>query len=102
MEEPGEDNEFISVVQEVKLIPRNFGGNPKELREICECVETAIEVVHLTKHLLLLKFIESKITGEAKDRLVARSERYMGSDKRYLRGKLCCQENVRILRGRSI
>jgi hypothetical protein len=71
-----DENEFISVVQAVKLIPRNFDGNPKQLREFCEEVESARQVVHPTKHPLLLKFIESKITGEAKDRLLARSERH--------------------------
>jgi hypothetical protein len=70
-----DENEFISVVQAVKLIPRNFDGNPKQLREFREAVESARQVVHPTKHPLLLKFIESKITGEAKDRLLARSER---------------------------
>lgn len=45
------------------------------LREFCEGVEAARQVVHPTKHPLLLKFIESKITGEAKDRLLARTER---------------------------
>jgi hypothetical protein len=70
-----DENEFISVVQAVKLIPRNFDGNPKQLREFCEAVESARQVVHPTKHPLLLKFIESKITGDAKDRLLARSER---------------------------
>jgi hypothetical protein len=63
------------VVQAVKLIPRNFNGNPKELREFCEGVESARQVVHPSKYPLLLKFIESKITGEAKDRLLARLER---------------------------
>jgi hypothetical protein len=75
MAEPGGDNHFIPVVQAVQLIPRNFEGNPKELREFCQGVDTAIQVVHPTNHPLLLKFIESKITGEAKDRLLARSER---------------------------
>jgi hypothetical protein len=70
-----EENKYISVVQAVKLIPNNFDGNPKQLREFCEGVETARQVVHPTKYPLLLKFIESKITGEAKDRLLARSER---------------------------
>jgi hypothetical protein len=32
-------------------------------------------VVHPARQPLLLKFIESKITGEAKDRLLARTER---------------------------
>jgi hypothetical protein len=70
-----EGNEFISVVQAVKLISKTFDGNPKHLREFCEGVEAARQVVHPTKQPLLLKFIESKITGEAKDRLLARTER---------------------------
>jgi hypothetical protein len=70
-----EENEYISVVQAVKLIPKSFDGNPKNLREFCEGVESARQVVHPTKHPLLLKFIESKITREAEDRLLARSER---------------------------
>jgi hypothetical protein len=63
------------VVQVVKLIPKSFDGNPKYLREFCEGVEVAKQVVHPTEYPLLLKFIESKITGEAKDRLLARAER---------------------------
>jgi aminopeptidase N len=70
-----EENEYISVVQAVKLIRKNFDGNPKHLREFCEGVEAARQVVHSTKHPLLLKFIESKINGDAKDRLLARTER---------------------------
>jgi hypothetical protein len=69
------ETEYISVVQAVKLNQRNFDGNPKYLREFCEGVESARQVVHPTKYPLLLKFIESKITGEAKDRLLARTER---------------------------
>jgi hypothetical protein len=70
-----EENEYISVVQAVKLIPRSFDGNPKYLREFCDGVKAARQIVYPTKYPLLLKFIESKITGEAKDRLLAISER---------------------------
>jgi hypothetical protein len=70
-----EDNVYISVVQAVKLISITFDGNPKQLREFCDGVEAARQVVHPAKQQLLLKFIESKITGEAKDRLLARTER---------------------------
>lgn len=71
------DNEenYISVIQAVKLISRNFDGNPRHLREFIEGVEAATEVVHPNKRSLLLKFIESKITGNAKDRLLARTQR---------------------------
>lgn len=34
--EGNDDENFISVVQAVKLIPRNFDGNPKHLREFIE------------------------------------------------------------------
>jgi hypothetical protein len=54
---------------------KSFDGNPKHLREFCERDEAARQVVHPLQHPLLLKFIESKITGEAKDRLLARTER---------------------------
>jgi hypothetical protein len=70
-----EEVAFISAVQAVKLIPRTFNGNPKHLREFCEGVEAARQVVHPLQRPLLLKFIESKITGEAKDMLLSRTER---------------------------
>ena len=63
------------MVQAVKLIPRTFDRNPKYLREFIEGVEAAIEVVNPNQHQLLLKFIESKITGDAKDRLLSRTVR---------------------------
>ena len=50
---------YIAVTQSVKLIPRLFEGNPKQLREFIEGVESALEVTHPTKHELLLKFIIS-------------------------------------------
>ncbi|PNF16929.1 hypothetical protein B7P43_G03694 [Cryptotermes secundus] len=59
-----EEIEYISVVQAVKLISRTFEGNPKHLREFCEGVEAARQVVHPLHQPLLLKFIESKIAGE--------------------------------------
>jgi hypothetical protein len=37
-----EENEYISVVQAVKFIPKSFDGNPKFLREFCEVVEATI------------------------------------------------------------
>ena len=61
------EDRFISVIQAVKLIPLNFDGDPKQLSAFIEGVEAAIEVVHPAKQKLLLKFVESKITGDAKD-----------------------------------
>jgi hypothetical protein len=70
-----EEGAFISVIQAIKLIPRPFEGNPKQLREFIEGVEVAIGVVHPNKHELLLKFVFAKIQGDAKDKLLVRVER---------------------------
>jgi hypothetical protein len=70
-----EENDYISVVQAVQLISKTFDMNPKYLCEFCEGVEAARQIMHLAKHPLLLKFIDSKITGEAKDRVLPRTER---------------------------
>jgi hypothetical protein len=67
--------EYISVVQAVKLITKSFNGNPRDLSEFFEGVESARQVVNPIHHPLLLKFIEAKITGEAKNKLLARTER---------------------------
>lgn len=69
-----EENEFISLIQAVKLISKSFSGNPKDLQELYEGAEGARQVVNPTKYPLLLKFIEYKIIGETKDRLLARAE----------------------------
>jgi hypothetical protein len=71
----GEEKEYISLVQAVKLISESFDGNPKCLHEFCGGVAAARQVVHPTEQPLLLKFIEFKITGAAKDRLLVRTER---------------------------
>jgi hypothetical protein len=70
-----EEGAFISVMQAVKLIPRPFECNPKQLREFVEGVEAANGVVHPDKKGLLLKFVVAKIQGDAKDKLLARVER---------------------------
>jgi hypothetical protein len=48
-EENNEGNELISVVQAGKLISKSSNGNPKGLREFCEGVEAARQVVNPTK-----------------------------------------------------
>jgi hypothetical protein len=66
---------YIPATQAVKLIPRPFEGNPKQLREFIEGAEAAIEVTHPRQRELVLKFIVAKIQGDAKDKLLARVER---------------------------
>jgi DNA-directed RNA polymerase subunit L len=85
-----DDSEYISVVQAVELISITLNGNPKQF---CEGVEAARQVVHPSQHPLLLNFIKSKITGEAKDRLLARSERHT-----WEQIKLILEENYAVRR----
>jgi len=54
------------------LIPKQFTGNPAELREFIQNVEAAYEVVEPANYSLLLKFVCAKIGGEAKTMLLAR------------------------------
>jgi hypothetical protein len=42
-----------------------FNGNPQELREFVENVESAYEVIDPIDQSILLKFISAKIGGEA-------------------------------------
>lgn len=77
IEQFDDDNssDYIPVNQAIKLISHNFDGNVKDLRSFCEGVEAAVALVHQSKQNILLKFIESKIIGDAKQKLLARSER---------------------------
>jgi hypothetical protein len=71
-EEP-HSHRYISVPKAVQLIPKFFNGNPLELREFIQNVESAYEVVDPLDYSLLLKFLQAKIGGEAKTKLPART-----------------------------
>lgn len=66
---------YLPVTQAIKLIPKVFSGNKSELREFISSVETAIDIVAPSQRQLFVKFIESKITGDAKIKLLSRSGR---------------------------
>jgi hypothetical protein len=53
---------YCGVAKTMKLITRTFDGNKKELREFIENVDVAFELVHPSKHELLLKFVKTKVT----------------------------------------
>jgi hypothetical protein len=71
-EEP-HSNRYISVPNAIQLIPRFFNGNPLELREFIQNVESSYEVVDPIDYNLLLKFVCAKIGGEAKTILLSRT-----------------------------
>ena len=59
-------NRYISVPKAMQLIPKQFTGNPAELREFIQNVEAAYEVVEAANYILLFKFVCAKIGGEAR------------------------------------
>lgn len=77
MSESGSDephtNRYISVPKAVQLLPRCFTGNPNELREFIQNVEAAYEVVVPLDYPLLFRFVCTKIGGEVKTKLLART-----------------------------
>jgi hypothetical protein len=56
----------------MKLITHPFDGDKKRLREFLENVDVAFELVSPRKHEILLKFVKTKITGDARSKLIVR------------------------------
>ena len=69
------DGRYLPVTQAIRLLSIKFDGKKSELREFIASVETAIEIVNPNERQLFLKFVESKITGDSKTKLLARPER---------------------------
>ena len=66
-------NRYISVPKAMQLIPKQFTGNPVELREFIQNVEAAHEVAEPANYSLLVKFVCAKIAGQATTKLLART-----------------------------
>ena len=62
-----------SVTEAMKLISHPFDGDTRKLRELIEDVDVAFELVHPNKQEILLKFVKTKITGDARSKLMARN-----------------------------
>ena len=61
-----------SIAEAMKLITHPFDGDKRRLREFIENVDVAFELVHPNKHEVLLKFVKTKITGDATSKLMVR------------------------------
>ena len=61
-----------SVDEAMKLISHPFDGDKRWLRKFTENVDVAFELVHPNKHGVLLKFVKTKITGDARSKLMVR------------------------------
>jgi len=66
------ETHFCSVAEAMKLITRPFDGDKKRLREFIENVDVAFELLDLRKHDILLNFVKTKITGDARSKLIVR------------------------------
>jgi DNA polymerase/3'-5' exonuclease PolX len=55
-----------SIAEALKLISHRFDGDKRRLREFVKNVDVAFELVHPNKHEILLKFVKTKITGDAR------------------------------------
>jgi hypothetical protein len=60
------DTHHCSVAAAMKLITQPFDGDKRRLREFIENVDVAFELVHPNKYDILLKFVKTKITGDAR------------------------------------
>jgi hypothetical protein len=63
---------YCSISEAMKLIILPFDGAKRKLKEFIENVSTAFEFVRPEQHDLLLKFVKTKITGEARSKLLVR------------------------------
>jgi hypothetical protein len=66
------DTHCYSIAEAMKLITHPFDGDKKRLREFIENVDVAFELVHPSKHDILLTFVKTKVIGEARSKLIVK------------------------------
>jgi hypothetical protein len=64
--------QYCSISEAMKLINTPFAGERKKLKEFVDNVSTAFELVRPEQHGLLLEFVKTKITGDARNKLFVR------------------------------
>ena len=63
---------YCSVAEAIKLISHPFDGDKRRLWEFIDNVDVAFELVHSNKHEMILKFVKTKVTGDARSKLMVR------------------------------
>jgi len=63
---------YCRISDTMKLINQRFDGDKRKLKVFVDNVSTAFELVNPSEHDLLLKFVKTKITGEATSKLLVR------------------------------
>jgi hypothetical protein len=64
--------QYCSISEAMKLINTPFDGDRRKLKEFVDNISTAFELVRPEQHGLLLKFVKTKITGDARSKLLVR------------------------------
>jgi hypothetical protein len=65
---------YLSVSDAFKLIAERFSGDKLKLKEFCENIEAASELTDPDKHDLFYKYVRTRITGEARAKLLVRQD----------------------------
>jgi hypothetical protein len=65
---------YCSISESIKLINQPFDGDKRKLEEFIDNMSTAFELVRPEQHDLLLKFVKTKITGEANVNVKSQTE----------------------------
>jgi hypothetical protein len=60
--------QYCSISEAMNLINTPFAVDRKKLKEFVDNVSTAFELVRPEQHGLLLKFVKTKITGDARNK----------------------------------
>jgi hypothetical protein len=63
---------YCSISEAMKLTNQPFDGDKKKLKEFIDNISTAFELIKPDQLKLLLKFVKTKITGEARSKLLVR------------------------------
>jgi hypothetical protein len=82
--------EYYSTAEAMELIMHHFDGCEGKLREFIENADV-FDVEDPSKHDILLRFVEAKVTGDAQAKLMVRFS------KRNIGRKLCNDMHVRFL-----
>ncbi|PNF20391.1 hypothetical protein B7P43_G09709 [Cryptotermes secundus] len=67
-------DEYISVSDAFKLVAEPFSGDKRKLKEFCENVDAAFGLINPDKYDLFYKYVRTRITGEAKAKLLVRQD----------------------------
>jgi hypothetical protein len=66
------ESRYCTISEAMKVVSQSFDGNKKKLKKFIDNVSTAFELVRPEQHNLLLTFVKTKITGEARSKLLFR------------------------------